>query len=215
MTEMSPLGSACTLIPEYAALAGEARLDVQQKQGHPPFTVEMKITDDMGRALPWDGKTFGRLKVRGPAVAKSYFKGEGGDILDDDGFFDTGDVATMDPHGYRQITDRAKDVIKSGGEWISSIDLENLAVGHPDVAEAAVIGVVHPKWDERPLLVIVPKEGKRPDRKAILDYMEGKIAKWWMPDDVQFVTEIPHTAAGKINKLRLREEFKAYKLPTA
>ena len=136
-------------------------------------------------------------------------------ILDEDGFFDTGDVATIDPNGYMQITDRAKDVIKSGGEWISSIDLENIAVGHPDVAEAAVIGVLHPKWDERPLLVIVPKEGRQPDRDAILKYMDGKIAKWWMPDDVQFVTEIPHTATGKINKLKLRDEFTQYKLPTA
>ena len=140
MTEMSPLGSLCTIKPEYADLDGDAKLDVQMKQGHPPFGVEMKITDDAGKQLPWDGKTFGRLKVRGPAVARRYFKDDS-EILDDEGFFDTGDVATMDPHGYMQITDRSKDVIKSGGEWISSIDLENLAVGHPKVAEAAVIGV--------------------------------------------------------------------------
>jgi fatty-acyl-CoA synthase len=215
MTEMSPLGSACTLIPEYAGLAGDARLDIQQKQGLPPFTVEMKITDDAGRELPWDGKTFGRLKVRGPAVAKSYFKGDGGDVLDPDGFFDTGDVATMDPHGYMQITDRAKDVIKSGGEWISSIDLENLAIGHPAVAEAAVIGVKHPKWDERPLLVVVLKQGKGATRDEILDFMRGKIANWWMPDDVVFVPEIPHTATGKILKTALREQMKDYVLPTA
>ena len=157
MTEMSPLGSLCTMKPEYAALTGDAKLDIQMKQGHPPFGVEMKITDDDGKQLPWDGKTFGRLKVRGPAVARRYFKDDS-EILDDDGFFDTGDVATMDPHGYMQITDRSKDVIKSGGEWISSIDLENLAVGHPKVAEAAVIGVQHPKWDERPLLVVVLKK---------------------------------------------------------
>jgi fatty-acyl-CoA synthase len=215
MTEMSPLGSACTLIPEYAGLTGDARLDIQQKQGRPPFTVEMKITDDAGRELPWDGKTFGRLKVRGPAVAKSYFKGDGGDILDEDGFFDTGDVATMDPHGYMQITDRAKDVIKSGGEWISSIDLENLAVGHPSVAEAAVIGVKHPKWDERPLLVIVVKQGQSATRDDILSFMKGKIANWWMPDDVVFMKEIPHTATGKIQKTVLREQLKDYVLPTA
>ncbi|MEA2996357.1 MAG: 3-(methylthio)propionyl---CoA ligase [Alphaproteobacteria bacterium] len=215
MTEMSPLGSACTLIPEYADLAGDARLDIQQKQGLPPFTVEMKITDDAGRELPWDGKTFGRLKVRGPAVARSYFKGEGGSVLDADGFFDTGDVATMDPHGYMQITDRAKDVIKSGGEWISSIDLENLAIGHPAVAEAAVIGVKHPKWDERPLLVVVLKQGKGATRDEILDFMRGKIANWWMPDDVVFVPEIPHTATGKILKTALREQMKDYVLPTA
>jgi fatty-acyl-CoA synthase len=215
MTEMSPLGSACTLIPEYADLAGDARLDIQQKQGLPPFTVEMKITDDAGRELPWDGKTFGRLKVRGPAVAKSYFKGDGGQVLDADGFFDTGDVATMDPHGYMQITDRAKDVIKSGGEWISSIDLENLAIGHPAVAEAAVIGVKHPKWDERPLLVVVLKQGQGATREEILGFMQGKIANWWMPDDVVFVPEIPHTATGKILKTALREQMKDYILPTA
>ena len=154
--------------------------------------------------------------MRGAAVAHAYFKGEGGDILDENGFFDTGDVATIDPHGYMQITDRSKDVIKSGGEWISSIDLENLAVGHPKVAEAAVIGVAHPKWDERPLLIIVLEEGPERRRKEdILGFMEGKIAKWWMPDDVVFVDEIPHTATGKILKTALREQFKDYTLPTA
>ena len=167
MTEMSPLGSLCTIKPEYAGLTGDAKLDLQMKQGHPPFGVEMKITDDRGRKLPWDGKTFGRLKVRGPAVARRYFKDDS-EILDDEGFFDTGDVATMDPHGYMQITDRSKDVIKSGGEWISSIDLENLAVGHPKVAEAAVIGVQHPKWDERPLLVIVLKKDQQASKDEIL-----------------------------------------------
>jgi len=175
----------------------------------------MKITDDANKSLPWDGKTFGRLKVRGPAVAKAYFKGEGGDILDQDGFFDTGDVATMDAHGYMQVTDRAKDVIKSGGEWISSIDLENLAVGHPSVAEAAVIGVRHPKWDERPLLVVVLKAGQRATRDDILAFMKGKIADWWLPDDVVFVDEIPHTANGKIQKTTLREQMKEYVLPSA
>jgi fatty-acyl-CoA synthase len=215
MTEMSPLGTACTLVPEYAGLTGEARLDIQMKQGHPPFSVEMKITDDAGNALPWDGKTFGRLKVRGPSVAKAYFKDEGGDILDDEGFFDTGDVATMDAHGYMQVTDRAKDVIKSGGEWISSIDLENLAVGHPCVAEAAVIGVKHPKWDERPLLVVVLKPQQTATRDDILGFMQGKVADWWMPDDVVFVDEIPHTATGKIQKTALREQMRGYVLPTA
>jgi fatty-acyl-CoA synthase len=215
MTEMSPLGTVCTLKPAYADLAGEPRLDIQQKQGHTPFTIEMKITDDASRELPWDGKTFGRLKVRGPAVAKAYFKDEGGDILDDDGFFDTGDVATIDPHGYMQITDRSKDIIKSGGEWISSIDLENLAIAHPKVAEAAVIGVKHPKWDERPLLIIVLKQGQSAGKDEILSFLEGKIAKWWMPDDVVFVDEIPHTATGKIQKITLRERFGNYVLPTA
>jgi len=214
MTEMSPLGSLCTLKPEYAELKGDALLDVQMKQGHPPFGVEMKITDDAGRDLPWDGKTFGRLKVRGPAVAKSYYKGEGAEVFGADGWFDTGDVATMDQYGYMQITDRSKDVIKSGGEWISSIDLENLAVGHPKVAEAAVIGVAHPKWDERPLLVVVLKKGETATKEELLGFMQGKIAKWWMPDDVAFVDEIPHTATGKIQKTRLRQQFEGYKLPS-
>ena len=214
MTEMSPLGSLCTMKPEYASLEGDARLNVQMKQGHPPFGVEMKITDDAGRDLPWDGKTFGRLKVRGPAVAKAYYKGEGGEAFDKDGWFDTGDVATMDQYGYMQITDRAKDVIKSGGEWISSIDVENLAVGHPKVAEAAVIGVSHPKWDERPLLVIVLKKGETVTKEELLEFMQGKIAKWWMPDDVVFVEDIPHTATGKIQKITLRQRFKDYRLPT-
>ena len=214
MTEMSPLGTACTLKPEYAALTGDAKLDIQQKQGHSPFMVEMKITDDAGNRLPWDGKTFGRLKVRGPSVAKAYYKEEES-ILDREGFFDTGDVATIDRHGYMQVTDRAKDVIKSGGEWISSIDLENLAIGHPKVAEAAVIGVKHPKWDERPLLVVVLKPNQAATRDEILEFMRGKIASWWMPDEVIFVDEIPHTATGKIQKTVLRERFKDFVLPTA
>jgi len=214
MTEMSPLGTVCTLKPEYAGLGGDARLDIQQKQGHAPFMVEMKITDDAGQRLPWDGRTFGRLKVRGPAVARAYYKDDS-DILDAEAFFDTGDVATIDEHGYMHITDRAKDVIKSGGEWISSIELENLAVGHPKVAEAAVIGVQHPKWDERPLLVIVLKRDQSTTREEILAFMRGKVAKWWMPDDVAFVDEIPHTAAGKIQKTVLRQRFKDYVLPTA
>jgi len=214
MTEMSPLGSLCTMKPEYAGLTGEQKLDIQMKQGHPPFGVEMKITDDNGKDLPWDGKTFGRLKVRGPAVARAYYR-DPNPILDEHGFFDTGDVATMDPHGYMQITDRSKDVIKSGGEWISSIDLENLAVGHPKVAEAAVIGVKHPKWDERPLLIVVLKKDQTASKQDILGFLEGKIAKWWMPDDVTFVPEIPHTATGKILKTELRERFKDYTLPTA
>ena len=171
----------------------------------------MKITDDAGERLPWDGKTFGRLKVRGPAVARAYYK-EDDFILDHEGFFDTGDVSTIDRHGYMHITDRAKDVIKSGGEWISSIDLENLAVGHPKVAEAAVIGVRHPKWDERPLLVVVLKVGASASKDEILQFMQGKVASWWMPDEVAFVEEIPHTATGKIQKSKLREQFKNFVL---
>ena len=214
MTEMSPIGTIGAIKPAVSGLKGKELLDLKSKQGHAIFAVEMKITDDEGNRLPWDGKKFGRLKVRGPAISRRYFKREDEEILDSEGYFDTGDVATIDPNGYMQITDRAKDVIKSGGEWISSIDIENLAVGHPQVAEAAVIGVAHPKWDERPLLVVVAKEGAEPDPKTILSYLDGKIAKWWMPDDVQFVREIPHTATGKINKLKLRQEFKDYKLPT-
>ena len=215
MTEMSPVGTLGSLKPEYAKLDAEARYDIQMKQGHPPFGVEMKVTDDDNVQRPSDGKTFGRLKVRGPAVAKAYYKGRGAEQFDEDGWFDTGDVAHIDSEGYMQITDRSKDVIKSGGEWISSIDLENLAVGHPDVAEAAVIGVHHPKWDERPLLVVVRKEGRNPSKDDILGFMDGKIAKWWMPDDVVFVDAIPHTATGKIQKTTLREQMKDYRLPLA
>jgi fatty-acyl-CoA synthase len=214
MTEMSPLGTLCTIKPECASLSGEERLDLQAKQGHAPFTIEMKITDDAGAEIARDGRSSGRLKVRGPAVAKAYFK-EPGSILDADGFFDTDDVATIDPAGYMQITDRAKDVIKSGGEWISSIALENLAVSHPKVAEAAVIGIRHPKWDERPLLVVVLKPAQSASKADILDFMRGKTANWWLPDDVVFVAEIPHTATGKIQKTALREQFRDYVLPTA
>ncbi|MDQ4135716.1 MAG: long-chain-fatty-acid--CoA ligase [Pseudomonadota bacterium] len=212
MTEMSPLGSVCIVRPDYGDVQGEAWLDVKERAGQAPFGVEMKIVDDENRSLPWDGTTFGRLKVKGPAVARAYFHRDES-ILDPEGFFDTGDVATIDPYGNMQITDRAKDVIKSGGEWISSIDLENLAVGHPDVAEAAVIGVKHPKWDERPLLIIVPKEGRSPSKDDLLAYMQGRIAKWWMPDDVVMVDAIPHTATGKIQKTALRDRFKDYRLP--
>jgi fatty-acyl-CoA synthase len=214
MTEMSPIGTVAALKPQFAKLSGEERLDILQTQGYPPFGVEMKITDDAGKELPWDGKTFGRLKVAGPAVARAYFKVDT-NILDEEGFFDTGDVATIDAHGYMRITDRSKDVIKSGGEWISSIDLENLAVGHPAVAEAAVIGVYHPKWDERPLLIVQLKQGEQTTREDILKFMDGKIAKWWMPDDVAFVDGIPHTATGKILKTALREQFKSYRFPNA
>ena len=215
MTETSPLGTAGALLAGMESWDLEKRLDVKTKQGRAVFGIEMKITQDDGADLPHDGKAFGNLKVRGPWVVEKYFKGDGGQVLDAQGFFDTGDVATIDPYGYMQITDRAKDVIKSGGEWISSIDIENLAVGHPDVAEAAVIGIAHPKWDERPLLIIVAKPGRNPTRDDILNYLGGKIAKWWMPDDVVFVTEIPHTATGKIQKTALRTQFAGHKLPTA
>jgi fatty-acyl-CoA synthase len=215
MTEMSPMGTLGALKAGMDKLPLAKQIDVKVKQGRAIYTVEMKITDDDGKELPSDGKAFGHLMVRGPAVAGAYLKGEGGNILDADGWFDTGDVATLDADGYMQITDRAKDVIKSGGEWISSIEIENLAVGHPKVTEAAVIGIAHPKWDERPLLICVAREGESPTKDEILKYMEGKIAKWWMPDDVVFIDEIPHTATGKIQKLTLRQQFKDYKLPTA
>jgi fatty-acyl-CoA synthase len=214
MTEMSPIGTVCALKPEVAGLESEALLDVRAKQGRAPFTVEMKITDDAGHRRPWDGRTFGRLKVRGPCVVRAYHRGDEA-ILDEEGFFDTGDIATIDEHGYMQVTDRSKDVIKSGGEWISSIALENLAVAHPDVAEAAVIGVRHPKWGERPLLVVVAKPGRTIDRDAMLAFMTGKVAKWWLPDDVVALPEIPHTATGKIQKTALRRRFADYRLPTA
>ncbi len=215
MTEMSPLGSLGTRKGGLEHLSDDEWWKVKLKQGRPAYSVEMKITDDEGKDLPHDGKVFGRLKVRGPAIAKSYAKGDGADAFDAEGWFDTGDVATLDEYGYMQITDRSKDVIKSGGEWISSIDLENAAVGCPGVAEAAAIGMPHPKWDERPLLVIVKKKGAEVTKDAVLQHLEGKIAKWWMPDDVAFVDEIPHTATGKISKLTLREQFKDYVLPTA
>jgi len=220
MTEMSPMGTLCSMGPKQEALDHEERIKLKLKQGRTPFTVEMKIVNDEGAEMARDGKAFGRLLVRGPAVSKAYFKNEGaknpdGTVVDADGWFDTGDVATICPQGFMNITDRAKDVIKSGGEWISSIDIENIAVGAPGVANAAVIGVYHPKWDERPLLIIQPKPGETPVRDAIMKYLEGKIAKWWTPDDVVFVEQIPLGATGKINKMALRETFKDYKLPTA
>ncbi len=213
MTEMSPVGTAGTRSASTVALSDEEWWPVKLKQGRVLFMVDMKITDDENRTLPHDGKTFGRLKVKGPAVARAYFKGEGASSFDADGWFDTGDVATIDEYGYMQITDRSKDVIKSGGEWISSIELENLAMGCAGVQEAAAIGLPHPKWDERPLLVVVRKPGSDVSSEQVLAHMQGKIAKWWMPDDVAFVDEIPHTATGKISKLTLRERFKDYRFP--
>jgi 3-(methylthio)propionyl---CoA ligase len=215
MSEMSPLGSVNHPKAKHKGMPADEVLAVRLKQGRPPFGVEMKIVDDAGQELPRDGKAFGDLLVRGPWITKGYFKGEGGEILNDDGWFPTGDVATLDPDGYMQITDRSKDVIKSGGEWISSIDLENAAMAHPGVAEAAVIGVRHPKWDERPLLIIHRKPDATVDKKELLEFLGTKVAKWWLPDDVQFVDAIPHTATGKILKTRLRDDFKDYKLPTA
>jgi len=214
MTEMSPLGTVCNLKTKHLSWPAEEQFKVEITQGRAVFGVDMKIVGGDGQELPWDGKAFGDLMVKGPWVVRGYFKGEGGDPLVD-GWFPTGDVATMSPDGYMQITDRSKDVIKSGGEWISSIDLENIAVAHPAVQQAAVIGVAHPKWDERPLLIIVKRPGMEVSREDLLKFFEGKIAKWWLPDDVAFVEAIPLGATGKMLKTRLREQFRDYKLPTA
>ena len=184
-----------------------------EKQGRPIFGVDMKIVSDDGKDLPWDGKTYGNLYVRGPWVVNSYFKSEGGEILQD-GWFPTGDVATIDPDGYMQITDRSKDVIKSGGEWIGSIDLENIAMAHQAVQQAACIAVRHPKWDERPLLLVVKRPGFDVTKEELLRFYEGKIAKWWAPDDIVFIDALPIGATGKVLKNRIREQFKDYKLPT-
>jgi acyl-CoA synthetase (AMP-forming)/AMP-acid ligase II len=214
MTETSPLATICRPKGALKDLDEEQVWKQRAKQGRPVFGVEMRLTDDEDNALQHDGKEFGRLKVKGPWIAKAYFKGDGGDSFNRDGWFDTGDVATLDEWGFMQITDRTKDVIKSGGEWISSIELENVAVSCEGVAEAAAIGLPHPKWDERPLLIIVKKPGATVSKEQVMTHLQGKIAKWWMPDDVTFVEEIPHTAAGKISKLQLREKFKGYLLPT-
>ncbi|SFM92727.1 3-(methylthio)propionyl-CoA ligase [Variovorax sp. OV329] len=208
MTEMSPLGTVCTLKPKHRALPLDERLRVLEKQGRAVYGVEMKIVDERGAELPWDGRASGDLLVRGPWIVSGYFKGEGGDPLVD-GWFCTGDVATIDPDGFMQITDRSKDVIKSGGEWISSIEIENIAMSHPAVAMAACIGVKHPKWDERPIVVVQKKNGADVAREELLAYFEGKIAKWQIPDDVVFVDAIPLGATGKMLKARLREQFGA------
>ncbi|HEY1091469.1 MAG TPA: 3-(methylthio)propionyl-CoA ligase [Burkholderiaceae bacterium] len=206
MTELSPLGTTCVLKPAHDELPLDSRYAIQAKQGRAVYGVDMKIVDAAGAELPWDGKVSGELLVRGPWVVAQYLKAEGGDPLQD-GWFPTGDVATIDAEGFMQITDRAKDVIKSGGEWIGSIDLENIAMAHPAVAMAACIAAKHPKWDERPLLVVVKKPGAALTREALLQFYEGKIAKWWTPDDVVFVDAIPLGATGKMLKHRLREQF--------
>ncbi len=213
MTENSPMGSVCTFSPEARALPPEQRDALRGKQGRCVFGVEMKIVDDDDAPLPHDGKAFGALKIRGPWVASSYYKCAEAAAFDAHGWFGTGDVATIDPLGYLQITDRTKDVIKSGGEWISSIELENLAVAHPGVAQAAVIAISHPKWQERPLLVVVLKPGHTVTREELLAFYLGKVARWWIPDDVAFVETLPLTATGKLSKRQLRQQFKDYRLP--
>jgi 3-(methylthio)propionyl---CoA ligase len=218
MTEMSPLGTVCTLKNAQLALPAEERMKVRLKQGRAVYGVDMKIVDEAGNDLPWDGKTYGDLLVRGPWIIASYFKGEGGDPLRYDatgkGWFPTGDVATIDADGFMQITDRSKDVIKSGGEWISSIDVENIAMAHPAVAMAACIGMKHPKWDERPIVVVVKKPGAEVTRDELLAFYEGKIAKWQVPDDAVFVEAIPLGATGKMQKMKLRELLADYRLPS-
>lgn len=214
MTETSPLGTMGALKRGMENLPKEEQLDILVKQGRSLFGVEMRIVDDEGGVLPRDGEAFGHIQIRGPWVISSYFRHDEV-VVDDDGWFNTGDVGKIDPLGYMQITDRSKDVIKSGGEWISSIDLENAAMAHPCVAEAAVIGVYHPKWDERPLLVVVPKEGASPSAGELIEFLREKVVKWWLPDDVVFIDELPHTATGKVQKMALREIYKNYKLPTA
>jgi fatty-acyl-CoA synthase len=212
MTEMSPLGTLCTLKNKHLAMPADEQMKIRLKQGRAIFGVDMKITGGDGEDLPWDGKTPGDLYVKGPWVIREYFKGEGGDPLVD-GWFPTGDVASIDPDGYVQITDRSKDVIKSGGEWISSIDIENIAVAHPAVAMAACVGMKHPKWDERPIVAVVKKPGTEVTKEELLRFYEGKTAKWQIPDDVVFVEAIPLGATGKMLKTRLREMLKDYKLP--
>ncbi|MEQ1686354.1 MAG: 3-(methylthio)propionyl-CoA ligase [Burkholderiaceae bacterium] len=211
MTEMSPVGTAAILKGKHLDLSPEERMAVQSTQGRAVYGVDMKIVDPEGKALPWDGKVSGELLVRGPWIIQTYFKGEGGDPLvsDDEGrgWFPTGDVATIDADGYMHITDRSKDVIKSGGEWIGSIDLENIAMAHPAVAMAACIAALHAKWDERPLLIVVKKPGAEVTRDELIAFFEGRIAKWWTPDDVVFVDAIPLGATGKMLKNRLREQY--------
>ncbi len=214
MTETSPIGTVASLTPELLAMTYDEQMKWRLKQGTPPLGVELALKNYAGQDVVRDGHTYGRLMVKGPTVAGAYFKDDT-PILDNEGYFDTGDVSTVDDHGFMQITDRAKDVIKSGGEWISSIEIENIAVGHPRVELAAVIGVPHPKWDERPLLVLKLKPGEPQDRQEHLDFLAGKIAKWWMPDDVVFVDGIPLGATGKIDKKLVREQLKDYRLPMA
>ncbi len=213
MTEMSPIGTVNTLKPGAETLDDDMKLDLATKAGRGVFGCELRIVDDGGEELPWDGETFGALQVRGPWVCSDYYRLDGmAGTHTADGWFDTGDVATIDADGYVGITDRSKDVIKSGGEWISSIELENLIMGHPDVAEAAVIGVPHPKWSERPLLIVVPADGVSIDKAALLRWYDGRVAEWWKPSDVAVVDELPHTATGKVRKIELRRRFADFKL---
>ncbi len=210
MTEMGPLGGICTLLPETKDWSGDALMKLRQTQGRPPFLVEYRIIDDEGNELPRDGKQMGHLQTIGPCIVNAYYGQDPGSQLDRDGYFDTGDIAIIDPNGYIHLTDRAKDLVKSGGEWISSIDLEHIVVTHPDIHEAAVIGVKHPKWDERPLLIVVLKETRGLEKQDLYDFLQDKVAKWWLPDDILFVDDIPHTATGKIHKATLRKQYENF-----
>ncbi|MFL5279663.1 MAG: 3-(methylthio)propionyl-CoA ligase [Rhodopila sp.] len=212
MTELSPVGTFNAPKPPQLGLAPREATRHMLKQGRILPGIDMKIVDGAGRELPWDGVAFGDLMVRGPWVASAYYGEEPGSAVDKDGWFATGDVATIDPDGFMEITDRSKDVIKSGGEWISSITLENIAVSHPDVAEAAVVAATHPKWDERPLLLVVPRPGRTIDPASVLAVYEGKVAKWWLPDEVIVVPDLPHTATGKLQKTSLRARYKDHYL---
>ncbi|WP_187971208.1 long-chain-fatty-acid--CoA ligase [Aquibium microcysteis] len=214
MSETSPLATIGNLLPKHREASEDDQVSIQAKQGRAIYGVELRIRGEDGRPLPHDGSVAGDLLVRGPWVASGYFRGEGGDVLDAEGWFATGDVAKIDADGYVQLTDRSKDVIKSGGEWISSIDLENAAVAHPGVAEAAVIGVHHPRWQERPLMIVVPKPGRAPTREELLAFLAERVAKWWLPDDIAFVDTLPHTATGKLQKTKLREQFRDHRLPS-
>jgi len=213
MTEMSPIGTFNSPTPGMEGMDAQARWKLRTKVGRPVFGVEVKIVDADNKELPWDGASFGALKVRGPWICAEYFRIGKGDAHDDEGWFETGDVATIDGQGFVAITDRTKDVIKSGGEWISSIELENTAVAHPAVAEAAVIGAWHEKWSERPLLCVVTQPGAALSREEMLAWFDGKVARWWIPEDVVFVEELPHTATGKISKKDLRDRFREYRFP--
>ena len=208
MTEMGPTGSTCSLTPETQDLEGEDRIALQQRQGRAPFLVEMKLVGDAGERLPWDDVATGNLRVRGPCIARRYFGMEETDVLDPEGFFDTGDVARIDANGFMRIADRAKDLIKSGGEWISSVDLEDAALTHPAVSEAAAVAVAHPAWGERPLLAIVLKQGQTLSQSEILSHLSQRVPKWWLPDAIVFAEELPHTATGKIYKNALRDRYR-------
>jgi len=217
MTEMSPVGTIGAMKGKHRYLPIDEKIAIKAMQGRPMYGVEMKIVDADGRRLPHDGVAVGELLVRGPWIAAGYYNDDKATkaAIDEEGWFRTGDVCSIDPDGYLRVTDRAKDVIKSGGEWISSIDVENAAMGHPDVAEAAVIGLPHPKWSERPLLIVVPKEGKKPTKEALIEFLSGRMAKWMLPDDVVFTAELPHTATGKLLKTKLREIYRDHRLPAA